>query len=371
MSTLELIEEFEKTEEAPQSLASAAKENCVPMAVRKSFIWSYRLMAVCTLYGVLLGFVGYVFLLGFYALDSSWIAPLIISPSDNKSLDLTIKIMQTAAAAQALELDLKKLQASVPEYHHHRDQLLALEPQLASALKRENTQNPVTGQELVGLNRQKNLDNIKMGRVMEQAGEVEEEIDHDLAAGLITKGDAAIRKMALIQAQSTFTDSKIAQVELNDLIVQKNTVNTALLDTLDKQAELISEVLQLDITVAAAERQIRIDQEQIDTMHRAVEMAQQSPYYMAMTRGRNVNFAFVPYANRNAMHIGGPIFDCYLNMLVCRRVGTVKKVFSEEEHAIHPVFRSDMRGFLIQIDLSHPQSAESMTMMLNRKPLLF
>jgi len=36
-------------------------------------------------------------------------------------------------------------------------------------------------------------------------------------------------------------------------------------------------------------------------------------------------------------------------MIVCRQVGTVKKIFSEEEHAVHPLFRSDIRGFLLKL----------------------
>jgi hypothetical protein len=69
--------------------------------------------------------------------------------------------------------------------------------------------------------------------------------------------------------------------------------------------------------------------------------------------------------------VGAPVYDCYLNMVACRKVGTVKQTFTGEEHAIHPIFRTDIRGFMVQMELDHPESAKSKTVFLNRKPLFF
>ena len=74
---------------------------------------------------------------------------------------------------------------------------------------------------------------------------------------------------------------------------------------------------------------------------------------------------------RAAPAIGSAVYDCYLNMISCRKVGTVKQIFAGEEHAIHPIFRTDIRGFLIQMQLDHSESAKSKTVFLNRKPLFF
>lgn len=365
---LHLDPQFESQEPPTKAHQNA---NFVPLMVRRSFIWSYRLSAIFILYGVLLLFFGYLFLLGFYAVNSSWVAPLIISPADDKSLDLTVKMVQTTTAAQTLELDVKKLQASLPEFIHHRSALLSLEPQIVAALIREHDHNTITGDELAQLNAQKNLDNGKTDKMMSQIHQVEQEVARDLKAGMITKGEAAMQLTALNQAETTFTDSRITEVTMKDQILQKSTTSTLLLDTLNRQAELISEVSQLDVTISAANRQIETEREQIKAMYSAVEIAKQTPYYLAMTRGRSVNFAFIPYSNKTAAKLDSPVYDCYLNMVVCRRVGKIVKLFSEEEHAVHPLFRTDMRGFLVQIELSNPRSAESETMMLNHKPLLF
>jgi len=57
--------------------------------------------------------------------------------------------------------------------------------------------------------------------------------------------------------------------------------------------------------------------------------------------------------------------------VACRKVGTVEQIFTGEEHAIHPLFRTDVRGFLVQLNLDRPESAKSKTVFLNRKPLFF
>jgi hypothetical protein len=79
----------------------------------------------------------------------------------------------------------------------------------------------------------------------------------------------------------------------------------------------------------------------------------------------------VPYDDQASAKVGAPIYDCYLNMVLCRKVGTVKQIFLGEEQITHPIFKTLVRGVMIQMDLSHPDSAKSKTVFLGRKPLLF
>lgn len=341
------------------------------MLAYKWVVALYRVFAIITLYAVLLGVLGYGFIMGFYAINTSWAAPVILSPSDDKSLDFTQKLVTSKQSLEDLKVDVNRLQGSVREMTPHRASLLALEPELQTAIAREKTHNRATGPQLSQLDQQKQADNAKTQAVMAQVKEVEANIDKDLAAGLITKGDAATQRVALNQAQTAFTDSKINEVLLTDSVLEKNTTNTKSLDVLDKQAELKSEIAQLDIALNVAQKQIQEESQQIDRLKTAIATAKQTPYYLSVSGGSKIYFAFVPYDNRNSVTVGAPVYDCYLNMVACRKVGTVKQIFTGEEHAIHPIFRSDMRGFMIQMELDHPESAKSKTVFLNRKPLFF
>jgi hypothetical protein len=347
------------------------KPGLFQMLAYKWVVGAYRLCALLALYAVLFGVLAYGFVMGFYALNTSWAAPVILSPSDDKTLDFTQRLVTSKQSLEAVSLDRKRVESSISEMKQHRASLVALQPELRAAIARENKHNLAAGPRLSELDLQKQADNAKTQSLMAQVSQLEAGIDKDLAAGLITKGDAATQRVALHQAQTSFTDSKISEVLLTDSILEKTTLHTKSLDVLDKQAELQSEIAQLDIALNLAEKQIREDSQQIDRLKQAIATAKQTPYYLSVSGGTKINFAFVPYDNQSRARVGAPVYDCYLDMIACRQVGTVKQVFSGEEHAIHPIFKSDIRGFLIQMELEHPESAKSRTVFLGRKPLLF
>jgi hypothetical protein len=58
-------------------------------------------------------------------------------------------------------------------------------------------------------------------------------------------------------------------------------------------------------------------------------------------------------------------------MVLCRKVGTVKQIFAGEQVINHPIFKTQVRGLTILMNLSRPESAKSETVFLGRKPLLF
>jgi CII-binding regulator of phage lambda lysogenization HflD len=337
----------------------------------KLVISLYRVFAITTLYLVLGGILTYAFVMGFYAISNTWAAPLILSAADEKSLDFRQKLVTSQQTIEDLKVDSQKLENGIAEMKRHRAALLALEPQLQEAIARERMHNQAIGPQLAALDTQKQADNTKTQTVLKQLKEVESNINKDLAAGLITKGDAATQLSALNQAQNAYTDSKIAEVLLTDSVLQKNTTGTDSLDVLEKQAELRSEAAQLDVAINVADKQLQEESRQIDRLREAIRTAKQSPYYLNAAGDKTLYFAFVPYDNQASAVAGRPVYDCYLNMFACRKVGTVNQVFAGEETAIHPIFKTNIRGFLMQMNLDHLESAKSKTVFLGRKPLLF
>jgi hypothetical protein len=331
----------------------------------------YRTFAITVLYLVLAGIITYAFVLGFYAVNTSWAAPVILSAVDEKSLDFREKLVTSRQTLENLRVDTNKLESGLAEMTRHRAALLELEPKLQAAIAREQMHNRTTGPELAALDRQKQSDNLKTKSVLAQLKEVESKINKDVAAGLITKGDAATQLAAVNQAEGAYTDSRIGEVLLRDSVLAKTTTGTNSLDVLEKQLELRSEAAQLDVAINVAQKQLQEELQQIDRLRQAIATAKQSPYYLNASGGHTLYFAFVPYDNQASAVAGGPIYDCYLNMVACRKVGTVKQTFTGEQGTIHPIFKSTVRGFLIQMILDHAESAKSKTVFLGHKPLLF
>jgi len=134
---------------------------------------------------------------------------------------------------------------------------------------------------------------------------------------------------------------------------------------------LQSEVAQLDIAIGVAEKQFYEESRQIARLREAITTAKKSPYYLNASGGQTLYFAFVPYDNQVHAVVGSSIYDCYLNMILCRQVGTVKAIFPGEEHAIHPIFKTQIRGFMIQMTLDYAESAKSKTVFMGHKAVLF
>ena len=337
----------------------------------KSVLTIYRVFAIVALYAVLAGVLAYAFVMGFYALNKSWAAPVILSAFDEKSLDYMSKLVTSQQMIEDLKVDATHLEANLVEMKKHRGALDALDPALQTAIDRERGHDKLTGPQLSQLEAQKLADNTKTQTLLTQVHEVEAQIKSDLSNGLITKGDAEQQLAALNQEETAYTDSRIAGVMLTDSIQDKTTTGTKSLEVLEKQAELRSEIAQLDITITVDEKQLSEETRQIQRLHDAIQTAKQSPYYLNATGNARLYFAFVPYDNQAAVAPGAPIYDCYLNMIACRKVGTVKQVFKGEEVITHPIFKNQVRGFTILMDLTHRESAKSQTVFLGRKPLFF
>jgi hypothetical protein len=331
----------------------------------------YRVFAIVALYAVLAGVLAYAFVMGFYAVNSSWAAPIILSAYDEKSLDFMQKLVISRQSIEDLKVDVVRQQTTLAEMDKYRASLLALDGELQAAIGREREHDKVTGPELAKLDTQKQADNRKTQEMLTQIHQLEAQIKSDLAAGLITKGDAASQLAALNHAFTDYTDSRIADVMLTDSVLDKTTAGTKTLEALEKQAELRSDIAQLDVTLSVAQKQLTEDNRQIDRLHEAIAVAKQSPYYLNANGDKRLYFAFVPYDNQANATVGAPIYDCYLNMALCRKVGTVKQVFGGEQVINHPIFKNPVRGLTILMNLSRPESAKSQTVFLGGKPLLF
>jgi hypothetical protein len=340
-------------------------------ALGKVALLLYRVCALFLLYAVLASVLAYMSVMALYAFNTSWVAPVVLSPADDKSLSLTASLLTTQLTIESLTLDVKRQNDSVAEMRTHLATLMGLEPALEVAIARENKHNAGSGKKLARLEVQKRADNVRTRAGLNRLIELEAGTNGDLTAGLITKTEAAAQLTSINQAQAVYTDSEIGAVLLNDNVLQKSTIDTKALDVLDRKAALKSQIAQLEIAIGMAEAQSQADIGHIERLRSSTVPITQTPYYIVKAEGQKATFAFVPYDNKGGIGIGISVYDCYLKVILCREVGTIKQVFTSEEHGSHPIFRTDLRGFLVQLDLDNQESAKSKTLFVNRKPLLF
>jgi hypothetical protein len=124
-----------------KKLPAEPKASVIQPLLYKSVVTVYRIFAILTLYLVLAGVVAYGFVMGFYALNTSWAAPVILSPADDKSLDFTEKLVTSRQTLEDLNVDKQRLDNGVKEMNKHRTALEALQPELQNAIVREKQHN--------------------------------------------------------------------------------------------------------------------------------------------------------------------------------------------------------------------------------------
>lgn len=345
--------------------------NKITRKIHSSIVPVYRFWAAILLWSLLLFVVGYSARVAFYVGSTSWSAPVILAPDSDKVLDLISKVVSTEQMLGSMKLDRDKQTDSLVEMKKQKETLMNVNKDLDVALHAVTMQNKKDGPELAGLDGQKQVNLKKDQVVFQQLDEVKIQVSKDLKNGLITKGDAALILGNITTSTQAFMDSSIAEIVLRDSVREKNSKGLQLMDVLTKRAELIGEIAQLSVQIKAAQDQANLDDEQMKGLELALNAAKATAYYAVEFKNTAIPFAFVPYDNQDKAKVGTPVYDCYLDMVACREVGKVSAVFSAEEHTVHPIFKNDIRGILVELDLTNSESGKSRTLMLGHKPLLF
>jgi hypothetical protein len=340
--------------------------------IYKSYLFSYRLFAFFMLYGLLLVIGSYGFTMGFYSINHGWVVPMSISPSNDKILAMTQQAVTTQSTLNTLLTTNSNLLKTRVELLNRKAALQALDSQLTGAVASERSGNTLTGVTLDSLSTQKTMDIAATKSMLDQFEQQKAGIDHDLKMGLITQVEYNQQLTTLIQFKNSFTDSQVSKA-MTDLTRQKlasASYNTV--DMVSKQVELRSKIADYDLQISMGDDQIKNNDVQIATIRKAFDTVRENPYYLATKANSPLTFAFVPYDNQNRIAEGSVVYDCLLSMIGCKEVGKISRVFhDDEEKAINPFYKTDLRGFLVQLDLSNSESKKSKTLFVGNKPLLF
>src|SRR5579863_6612194 len=124
----------------------------------KSYLTSYRVMAALVLYGMLTALGSYGFIMGFYVINTSWVAPVLISPSNDKILTMTAQLVASQQAMDSFIMQNKNLVLNRTEQTQRRSTLQALDVKVSEVLKRTKQVDLTTGAQLTALADQKAAD---------------------------------------------------------------------------------------------------------------------------------------------------------------------------------------------------------------------
>jgi hypothetical protein len=192
--------------------------------------------------------------------------------------------------------------------------------------------------------------------------------------------DMATQSQTLIQNfLNSLTDNEATRFTLAsgaDLLARKRSTLLGTPASVDQMNAVVSygalkqQLLQNANDLQTAGDMVRTTQAQLTLANQALATLKDTSYMAAMEKGSNL--AFVAYDNQQVARVGAPVYDCYLMIIACHQVGTVRHVYVDEQMIDFPVFNVRMirtiRGFYVDMDITNPKAMGSTVLFIN-KPL--
>lgn len=342
-----------------------------PLALlRKGVLPLYRLFSLVSLYTILLAILGYAAIFVFYAASSAWVVPFIASSSDNAVLSLDSQLTASHQALDVLTLNQEQAISVLATTRSQIAHLSSLDRELTRTIASQRTTWSDSASDLTALHTQKTADNAVLTEDAKRTKILKEIIEKNLAAGMITKGDAQAQIIQLDQFSTGTTDSKVAETLMMDTVRQHEMTDLSYLSVLGQKTQLEAQIAQLSTLLTTTEAQVRANKSTSETINTAISTAKSSPYFEVINSAKTLHLAIVPYSSRNKVKVGDPLYDCFLGMAICREAGHVLAVYTNEEVFEHPVLRINMRGYVVKIDADE-KALRSKTLAVGAKPMLF
>jgi len=232
------------------------------------------------------------------------------------------------------------------------------------------------GSALMEITSDKTADIAKLRESKEQAELQLKQIDDEERAGFLTKYDANRERASANERIALLANAKAALLQdMDSQREARNSANTltggntslSALNSLEQEEQLSTSIMQLEIDMKSAELSIKALKETLAEGHRVLEVAKDSPKYKALKKP--VTVAFVPYENLVNAEVGASVYDCYLKLILCHEVGKVKKIYDAEEYGTHPMFKTNLKGRLIDIDYTDADASRLSVIFIGSKPL--
>jgi hypothetical protein len=369
--------------------AAVSSEKSFQRWVARLSVSCYRVAGMAVLVFILLGLGSYLALILFYAVNASWVAPQIISPTDEHVLQLNSQLAQGTWLREKLSSDRLELMVRLRDAMRQSAGTKRYQGEFRRSVEQLRSDEGKKLAAIVGVAASYGSAAPQILRTQDEYLSVSQsETERLYQAHLIDNEEYLSRKHQLstaklsglsLQRDGTETEqaSKALdrEVQSYDQILKapNGATNVALsYEVLREKREYDSAVLEqaraLDLT-GAIQAEIGVVEREIARQDELIEAIRVSPYLRA-AKG-NLTVAHLPYGNGGEVGAGVPVYGCALGIVLCHRVGQVTEVLAGEVVGKHPFYSKDLRGVLIQMQIDEPQWARKRVLFLNRAPLFF
>ncbi|WP_248554830.1 hypothetical protein [Paraburkholderia terrae] len=328
---------------------------------------------------IVVGVMSYLFLMGFYAINRNWSAPIVLSPTQEKVLAYQPQVSALEAALLKNRVDLATATEKFRVINQQIVDTRSLIERFNTAAHSESHALALAEADIRSALGRKRLDSVQTEKAASNVKPMLASVDTDLAAGLITKDQAMSRRLNIQSVMNSITDSHISEITLREqaraaaaasrTLGGEQAASLTALQSLTNEAQLRITLAQAMVDAETARQSIDQLRATVTNAERVLSVAKRSPYYLALSR--SVPVVFIQYNNLANATPGAPVFDCYLQVIACRKVGTVEHVYDAEEYARQPLFKTDIKGRFARVSFSVKSAEQSPVVFIGHKPLLF
>ena len=336
---------------------------------RSTTSWTSRLLALLGL----LGLAAALALAGttaHRALSDAWVAPLQLSPDNEKVLDLRIQQTKEKADRARLTAEVAGLDEELRAVDLSLTRMRALSADYRGALAwTTDAQN----REMRDLDEQTSSLQAKQGMLFDLLREQQRVLDRakaNLAIGLITDIDferqqADVRQLEVAMQDCGLDLSKVEAARSSALARGQALTSAAstradpnqhplsqmspeVIKFYDDEVRVELEVARLEAEKRSALARRRATQDALDDMVLLLRDLEARPLYRAMQR--NTDLAFVPYEHLRRFAVGDEVYACAWSVVDCHPVGRVSEVVPGEVIAQDP-WGELARGQYVVLDM--------------------
>jgi F0F1-type ATP synthase membrane subunit b/b' len=355
----------------------------------KLIVSLYRTVGFVVLTLILVGLVSFLFTKLFFLFNRSWIAPTLLSPTDERIVRLNSEIVQQSTLRDKLLVERASLEVNLKDAERRASTGASLSQSLTLAVKNEAKVRHGERQRLLQLSN--TLDEVRK-QVADATGQFADvsskSLQEQYQAGLTTRDrllSGGLQLGQLAQANLALAE-KASELEARGDQMKRDAhaLVSAILAPNSAHAHLNVDSLRLRqdfmrgaLDVARAQDEIKAYTDALTTTDRSIarygellKVLSEAPLLKALSG--SITIAFVPYENLTNVHKGSGVFACRVGMVGCRRVGQVNQVLSGEVSVHSPVDSKNERGLMLELALQEGgDAAQDQVLFLNHAPLFF
>lgn len=344
-----------------------------PAGMQRLIVSTYRLLGFGILSIIVVVLVGYIATSAFYFVSDSWIQPMVVSPTDERVLQLKSDLAEQASVRDKIAVDLQ-----------HTDRFIAaqqdFQAEFVKAVKADLAERKSSLGRVSQLARQYRGERSRIRASNDDFAKASKDtMSKEYEAGLIKRddmlngayqrGQIANSNLSLAERQAEF-ENRAASLEkesaaLEGVLSKKANAGVLSYDVLKIKRDY--DTSRLETAKATEERKAL--QDSLERHDAILNSIRQSPQLRAADRKADV--AFVPYANFKDLKVGTPVYACAFEMALCHEAGKVQAILPGEVTSKHPNREKMLRGQMVELALDDADAAEENVLFVGRKPLLF